>query len=166
MNLYGSEEELYPEIRNWLNNYLNEKYGGNKWSIMVSEDSHKHFIEDALRRMGVNKGLFLRLKIKVDIVALLRKGDREELILMEVKLPPTSLKDLGQLWGYTQLLNPLESFLVSPNGTGTLNELYHVMNRDDLFIYGLKGERRMVVGRWDSVRKNLDQTSIIPNGVL
>lgn len=166
MNLYGSEEELYPEIRNWLNNYLNEKYGGNKWSIMVSEDSHKHFIEDALRRMGVNKGLFLRLKIKVDIVALLRKGDREELILMEVKLPPTSLKDLGQLWGYTQLLNPLESFLISPNGTGTLNELYHVMNRDDLFIYGLKGERRMVVGRWDSVRKNLDQTSIIPNGVL
>jgi hypothetical protein len=164
--LYGSEEELYPEIRNWLNNYLNEKYGGNKWSIMVSEDSHKHFIEDALRRMGVNKGLFLRLKIKVDIVALLRKGDREELILMEVKLPPTSLKDLGQLWGYTQLLNPLESFLISPNGTGTLNELYHVMNRDDLFIYGLKGERRMVVGRWDSVRKNLDQTSIIPNGVL
>ena len=166
MNLYGSEEELYPEIRNWLNNYLNEKYGGNKWSIMVSEDSHKHFIEDALRRMGVNKGLFLRLKIKVDIVALLRKGDREELILMEVKLPPTSLKDLGQLWGYTQLLNPLESFLISPNGTGTLNELYHVMNRDDLFIYGLKGERRMVVGRWDTVRKTLDQSTIIPNGLF
>ena len=164
--MYESEEKLYPEIRGWLSSYLNEKYGGSKWSVLVSEDSHKHFIEDALKRMGVSKGLYLRLRIKVDIVALLRKGAREELVLMEVKLPPTSLKDLGQLWGYTQLLNPLESFLVSPNGTGTLNELYHVMNRDDLFIYGLKGERRMVVGRWDTVRKTLDQSTIIPNGLF
>lgn len=159
-----SEEQLYPEIREWLSRYLSEKYGKSKWSVLVSEDSHKHFIEDALKRMGVNKGLFLRLKIKVDIVALLRRGSREELVLMEVKLPPASLKDLGQLWGYTQLLNPLESFLVSPNGTGTLNELYHVMNRDDLFTYGLKGEKKMVVGRWDTVRKTLDESTIIPNG--
>ena len=164
--MYVSEENLYPEIRVWLNGYLNEKYGRSKWSVLVSGDSHKHFIEDALKRMGVSKGLFSRLKIKVDIVALLRKGTREELVLMEVKLPPTSLKDLGQLWGYTQLLNPLESFLVSPNGTGTLNELYHVMKRDDLFTYGIKSEKRMVVGRWDTVRKTLDESTIIPNGRL
>ena len=164
MNLSDSEEQLYPEIREWLSKYLVEKYGRRKWSILVSEDSHKHFIEDALKRMGVSNGLFLRLKIKVDIVALLRRESREELVLMEVKLPSTSLKDLGQLWGYTQLLNPIESFLVSPNGTGTLKELYHVMNRDDLFTYGLKGEKKMVVGRWDTVRKTLDESTIIPNG--
>ena len=130
----------------------------------MSEDSHKRFVEDALKKMGVNKGLYVRLKIKVDIVASLKKRNREELVLVEVKIPPTSLKDLGQLWGYTQLLNPIESFLVSPNGTGTLNELYSVMNRDDIFTYGLKGERRMIVGRWDTVRKTLDQSSIIPHG--
>ena len=105
------EEELYPEIRRWLNNYLKEKYGKDNWTVLVSEDSHKHFIEDALKRMGINRGLFTRLKIKVDIVASLKKGNREELVHMEVKVPPTSLKDLGQLWGYTQLINPLESSL-------------------------------------------------------
>lgn len=158
------EEELYPEIRRWLNNYLKEKYGKDNWTVLVSEDSHKHFIEDALKRMGINRGLFTRLKIKVDIVASLKKGNREELVLMEVKVPPTSLKDLGQLWGYTQLINPLESFLVSPNGTGTLDELYHVMDRDDLFAFGAKGERRMIVGRWNTVRKTIDESTIIPNG--
>ena len=93
----GNEEELYPEIRVWLNNYLQEKYGRDNWTILVSEDSHKRFIEDALRKMGVSKGLFARLKIKVDIVASLKKRNREELVLVEVKIPPTSLKDLGQL---------------------------------------------------------------------
>ena len=164
MSLSDYEEELYPEIRKWLNDYLKEKYGKSKWTVLVSEDSHKHFIEEALKRMGINRGLFSRLKIKVDIVASLKKGNREELVLMEVKFPPASLKDLGQLWGYTQLINPLESFLVSPNGTGTLDELYHVMDRDDLFAYGAKGERRMIVGRWDTVRKTLDGSTIIPNG--
>lgn len=159
-----NEEELYPEIRVWLKNYLREKYGRDNWSILVSEDSHKRFIEDALKKMGVSKGLYVRLKIKVDIVASLKKRDREELVLVEVKVPPTSLKDLGQLWGYTQLLNPIESFLLSPNGTGTLNELYNVMNRDDIFTYGLKGERRMIIGQWDTLRKTLDQSSIIPHG--
>ena len=164
MSLPRIEEELYPEIRVWLNNYLKEKYGKSRWSVLVSEDSHKHFIEDSLERMGVSRGLFLRLKIKVDIVALLRKGNQQELVLMEVKLPSTTLKDLGQLWGYTQLLNPLESFLVSSSGTGSLNELYHSLHRDDLFTYGNKGERRMIVGRWDTIRKTIDESSIIPTG--
>lgn len=161
-----TEEQFYPEIREWLRRYLLEKYERNRWSVMISEVSHRHFIEDTLREMGVNQGLFFRMKVKVDIVAMLKKGDREELVLVEVKLPPTSLKDLGQLWGYTQLLDPLESFLISPNGTGTLDELYHIMHRDDLFAYGSKREKRMVVGRWDTTRKTLDEASLIPEGLF
>jgi hypothetical protein len=157
------EEDLYADIRDWLYRYLRDKYGRNRWEVSISEVSHKYFIEESMRKMGVERGLFIRLKIKVDVVALLIKENSKKLVLVEVKQPPITLKDLGQLWGYTQLLNPLESFLLSPNGTGSLSDLYHVLHRDDLFAYGDKRERKMIAARWDTIRKTIDPNTLVPD---
>jgi hypothetical protein len=161
--VFLKEEDLYADIRDWLYRYLKGKYGRNRWEVYISEDSHKYFIEDSLQELGVERGLFMRLKIKVDVVALLRKERSEKLVLVEVKQPPITLKDLGQLWGYTQLLNPIESFLLSPNGTGSLSDLYHVLHRDDLFAYGDKRERKMIAARWDAIRKTIDLNTLVPD---
>lgn len=81
---------------------------------------------------------------------------------MEVKNQPLTLADLGQLWGYTQLINPVESFLISPDGLGTLEYLFKVLKREDLLVYGLKKEKMMRLCKWDSQRKSIDYATLIP----
>jgi len=92
----------------------------------------------------------------------LRRGDDYKLIFVEVKDAELTLKDLGQLWGYTQLINPIESFLISPKGLGVLSHLFNVLKREDLLKYGLRENKFMRVAKWDKNRKSIDYASIIP----
>ena len=86
----------------------------------------------------------------------------DELFFIEVKDQPLTLGDLGQLWGYTELINPIESFLVSSEGLGSLVYLLKVLKREDLLVYGMKKERMMKICKWDQARKTIDYSTLIP----
>lgn len=110
-----------------------------------------------------NKGLNgIGLGIKIDIVGVLKKEGSVKLAFIEVKDKPLTLSDLGQLWGYTQLINPIESFLISSSGLGTLEFLFKVLKREDLLIYGQKKEKMMCICKWDIIKKMIDYSSLVP----
>lgn len=90
------------------------------------------------------------------------KGKDIKLVFVEVKDKPLTLKDLGQLWGYSQLIDPIESFLISSKGLGSLNYILNVLNREDLLFYGKKRERMMRVCKWDEKRQSIDYFTLIP----
>ncbi|MHB1492800.1 MAG: hypothetical protein ACYCSG_00085 [Thermoplasmataceae archaeon] len=156
----SSERDLYPSIELWLKRYLVEKYPG--FTVETTFQSSNIKLGDVLRKEGLRYSNALLLNIKIDIVGILKKNEQVQLVLVEVKKNQLSLKDLGQLWGYTQLINPIESFLISPVGLGAISELYHVLKRRDIFLYGLKREKTMRVALWDAARKSIDYSSIIP----
>jgi hypothetical protein len=115
-----------------------------------------------MREYGLNISRALLLNIKIDILGILRDDKREELVFVEVKDDLLTLKDLGQLWGYTQLINPVESFLISSKGLGLLGELYNTLKRRDLFVYGSKRERTMKAALWLKSSNSIDYASMIP----
>jgi len=102
------------------------------------------------------------LSIKIDVIGILKKGNDVKLVFVEVKDKPLTLIDLGQLWGYTQLIDPIESFLISSKGLGCLEYLFKVLKREDLLYYGPKREKMMKVAKWDVRRKSIDYDSLIP----
>lgn len=155
------ESDLYPSIEKWLNNYLRERYP--KFQVKTTYRSSTRTLENVLREFGLNISRALLLNIKIDVLGILRYGTQEELVFVEVKDDTLTLKDLGQLWGYTQLINPLESFLISPKGLGTLSELYNTLKRRDLFAYGTKRERIMRVAVWLENNGSIDYGSMIPH---
>lgn len=155
-----TESDLYPQIEKWLNNYLTDKYP--KFHVETTYRSASRKLESVLREYGLKFSHTLFLNIKVDLLGMLRNKEKEELVFVEVKDAQLTLKDLGQLWGYTQLLNPLESFLISSIGLGTLNELYYTLNRRDLFVYGSKRERIMRAAVWLKDNGSLDYGSMVP----
>ncbi|MEM0050520.1 MAG: hypothetical protein QXV17_11355 [Candidatus Micrarchaeaceae archaeon] len=155
-----SEKDLYPEIENWLNNYLSGKYVG--YQVETTHGSATRKLENVLREFGLNFSDAILLNVKVDVVGILRNQKKEELVFVEVKEKALTLKDLGQLWGYTQLINPLESFLISPQGLGILSELYNTLGRRDLFVYGQKSEREMKAAQWLQSEKSIDYLTMIP----
>ena len=158
----SKEEKLYPEIEEWLKNYLIDKYSG--YSIEVTSETSRHFLDVILRKKNIFLNEAIGLKIKVDIVGILKRGDEFKLVLIEVKDDELTLKDLGQLWGYTQLLNPVESFLISSKGFGRLSHLFNAQKREDLLKYGIKENKFMRIAKWDKTRKSIDWATIIPKG--
>ena len=155
-----AEKDLYPDIKNWLYTYLKEKYKG--YTVETTFETYKKALDVVLRRKGITLKEAIGLSIKIDIIGILKRGNIVKLVFVEVKDKPLTLKDLGQLWGYTQLINPIESFLISSEGLGSLSYIFNVLRREDLLRYGKKGERVMYVGRWDTRRKSIDYDSLIP----
>ncbi|MHB1507494.1 MAG: hypothetical protein ACYCUZ_05495 [Cuniculiplasma sp.] len=156
-----SEIDLYPSIEVWLNKHLKEKYPN--YDVETTYKSSTHTLENVMREHGINLSKAYLLNIKIDILGILRKKNNIELVFVEVKDAMLTLKDLGQLWGYTQLINPIESFLISSKGLGVLSEIYNVLNRRDLFVYGSKGERTMKAAKWSINSKSIDYSTLIPH---
>jgi hypothetical protein len=154
------EEYLYPEIEKWLNQYLKERYKGH--DVISTYETSRLSLDTYLKQsLGIEIKEAIGLSIKVDIMAVI-KGKDIKLVLVEVKDKPLTLKDLGQLWGYSQLIDPIESFLISSKGLGSLNYLLNVLNRKDLLFYGQKRERMMRVCKWDEKKQSIDYFTLIP----
>ncbi|MFQ5531352.1 MAG: hypothetical protein ACE5ES_01925 [Candidatus Nanoarchaeia archaeon] len=155
-----AEEKLYPEIEEWLKKYLQEKYIG--YSIETTYETSRRNLDAFLRDKNIKCKESIGLGIKVDIVGILKRGDKFEFVFVEVKDKPLTLKDLGQLWGYTQLINPKESFLISPKGLGTLNYIFNVLKRQDLLRYGNNSNKYMKLAKWNKRRKWIDNSTLMP----
>ena len=154
------EQKLYPEIQSWLQDYLKYRYKGYK--IWTTSETHKRSLEIVLKNIIPPLPEIIGLSIKIDIVGALKRGPNTRLVFVEVKNKPLTLKDLGQLWGYTQLVKPVEAFLLSSEGLGTLSYILNVLKREDLLKYGDKEKRMMRVAKWDIIRKTIDYDTLIP----
>ncbi len=154
------EEDLYPDISNWLNLYLKEKYPG--YSIETTYTTARVSLDSLLSSRNIILNEAVGLNIKIDIVGILRRGSQNKLAFIEVKNKELTLKDLGQLWGYTQLIDPVESFLISSSGLGALSKILKVLKREDLLKYGDNQEKMMKVAKWDLLKKSIDYDSLIP----
>ena len=154
------EELLYPDIESWCKKYLEDKY--KRYSVATTHKTSRISLDSYLKTIGLEVKDAIGLSIRVDIVGVLRKSNETKLFFIEVKDSPLTLTDLGQLWGYTQLIDPVESFLISSKGLGSLEYLLKVIKREDLLAYGIKKEKMMRVCKWDEDRKAIDYSSLIP----
>ena len=84
-------------------------------------------------------------------------------MFIEAKKTPLNLHDLGQLWAYCKLCDPLEAFLLSSVGLGSLNKILNNFSREDLLDFG-DGKRikKKQVGKWDLRSNSIDFASIVP----
>jgi len=154
------EEKLYPEIKEWLQNYLTDKY--KSYNIETTYETSRRNLDVVLNSKGIQSKEAIGLQIKIDIVGILKRGDDFKLVFVEVKDTELTLKDLGQLWGYTQLIDPVESFLISSKGLGRLSHLFNVLKREDLLKFGTKINKFMQLAKWDKGRKSIDYSSLTP----
>ena len=154
------EKDLYPEIERWLKQYLEDRYP--RMEIITTHKTSGMTLDTYLSYHNIDVKEAIGLSIKVDIVGIIRSKKKTKLAFVEVKDKPLSLSDLGQLWGYTQLIDPAESFLISSKGLGGLDKVLKVLKREDLLVYGKKRDKHMKVVKWDSRRGTIDSFSLIP----
>jgi hypothetical protein len=158
------ERSLYPDVAVWLKERLRWLYPG--WKVEVHDTSRVR-LSSFLDRRGLARTFAgsEAFEIEVDISGVLRRGDRSLLAFVECKTEPISLKDIGQILGYSLVASPVIAVILSPSGVSTaLNLLLNTYNRTDLLQYAK--DRRIKVGTWDIARKQIDPASVIPAGEL
>lgn len=162
INNVSKENELYEPMRQWLQTYLEDKY---KYAEIITIDSHARTLDSFLKEYGVLEQypLTVGLDIQVDVLGIVKLKNKSHLVFIEAKKTKLNLHDLGQLWAYCKLCDPLEAFLLSSYGLGSLNKIFNNLLRDDLLDFGDgKKIKKMQVGRWDITTNSIDYNSLIP----
>lgn len=155
-----AEKDWYPEMSNWLKRYLVDKYKG--YEVIVTYETAVQKLDVVLMKYGIDCPMAKGLDIEVDIIGILKRKNLYKLVFMEVKDVPLKLTHLGQLWGYCQLINPEEAFLISPRGLGTLGKCLVDLRRIDILQYGENHiNKSMKVVKWDPTSKSLDYTTLV-----
>ena len=157
--LKHKEKDLYPEITDWFKQYLTDKYKNH--NITTTYETSKKSLDAVLSSYGLRFDHLSGLLIKIDILGIITKNNNNpQLAFIEVKDEDLTLKDLGQLWGYTMIANPIESFLISSTGIGSLYKIFKIHRRMELLHYG--DGRMMNIVKWNSDRKIIDYDTKIP----
>ena len=156
------EYELYEPMRVWFQRYLEEKYVG---SNVVAVDTSTKTLDGILTDYGVIDQYphIVGLDIQIDILGLISKRGKTQIAFIEAKKTQLNLHNLGQLWAYCRLCDPVEAFLLSSVGLGCLSKILNNLGRQDLLDYGNgKIIKQMKVGKWDISKNNLDYKTLIP----
>ncbi|MBR4199637.1 MAG: hypothetical protein IKQ94_12785 [Bacteroidales bacterium] len=161
-NNVKKEYELYEPMRNWLQQHLEDKYKG--WDVLTI-DSHARTLDSFLEENNIldNYPQIVGLDIQIDVLGILKKAKKTGIVFIEAKKTQLNLHDLGQLWAYCKLCDPLEAFLLSSNGLGSLNKILNNLSRTDLLDFGDgKVVKKMQIGKWDIASKSIDFKTLIP----
>jgi uncharacterized membrane protein (UPF0136 family) len=159
-----SEDELYEPVKNWLHKYLieNTKSKFVKTFNGANETMAKLLIREGLTD-GIENALFF--DIKIDIFAVIEIKKKRRLVIVECKKDTMGLVHLGQLIGYSQIINPWLSILLSPTGiTSGLNNFIVNHKMDRLMRYGEDG--KIIICTWEIAKNAPDVFKTIPKGGL
>ena len=85
------EEKLYPKIKEWLQQYLSDKYKG--YAIETTSQTSRQNLDAVLRSKGIEFKEAMGLNIKIDIIGILKKGNEYKFIFVEVNIFLMSFDD-------------------------------------------------------------------------
>jgi hypothetical protein len=160
-NTSKREKLLYKPISNWLLEYLKNKNSQDEIEVY---DIHKIYLSDFLERQRLIKAFseYSTYKIKVDLLGIIKKNDKIELVFAEVKDTPLELRSVAQLLGYCKIAKPQQAFLISPKGFGKhLNDLINKFGRVDILEY--YQNKKITIAKWEQSRNAIRFDTSIPS---
>lgn len=160
-----SEAQLYEPVCTWLKQTLSQKY--KRMNVRVF-DSHKIKLSRLINDLRL-QSLFPQYNawdVKVDVTGVISSKNKGHLALVECKTKALTLRDVGQLLGYSIVVDPILSILTSPGSpTEPLITLLKDYGRLDVLQYG-PAKRHIRIAKWDSTRREIVPASVLPAGRL
>jgi len=161
--MYSREEEMYPDVREWLEDRLRHVMKDADVRVYVTS---RTTVADLIERERLTRyfgDIYRTYDIMVDIAGIIIRNNKGELAFVECKLNKISLRELSQLLGYSVVARPRYSIIISPRGASdSLRTLLISYRRTDILEYA-RG-RRIAIARWDVNKKDIDYATIIPPG--
>ena len=160
-----NEAELYEPVRAWLETILKDHY--KRMNVRVF-DSHNLRLSRLITDLGF-QSLFPQFNawdVMVDVTGIVSNDKKGYLALVECKTKQLTLRDVGQLLGYSIVVNPILSVLTSPSPpSDPLITLLKDYGRLDVLQYG-PSRRHIRIAKWDIVKREVIPSSMLPPGRL
>lgn len=156
------ESVLYPQVASWLSSYLHGRYPR---ASVAAFDTHAVDLAGFLRKEGIHHYFkdCEAYEIQVDVTGIVRTGETIRLAFVECKVGPITLRDVGQLLGYSLVARPEWSYLLSPLGlSDRLNTLLVTFGRHGVLNYGK--DRAIRLASWNIGRREVDLSTLVPRG--
>jgi hypothetical protein len=161
--MYSREEEMYPDVREWLEDRLRRVMKDADVRVYVTS---RTTVADLIEREHLTRyfgDIYRTYDIMVDITGIIIRNNKGELAFIECKLNKISLRELSQLLGYSVVARPRYSMIISPRGTSdSLRTLLISYRRTDILEYA--HGRKIAVAQWNADKKDIDYATIIPSG--
>lgn len=158
---YKKEKEMYPDVKNWLQRTLEEKYP--KSRVYCYDTSQVYLNKFLSENKFKNFKDSITYEIKVDITAIIDFTKKSELVFVECKSGNITLKDISQLLGYSKVAKPIHSLIISQKGVSDpVKKLFTVYKRYDVLEY--ENNRRILIAPWIYEKNEIDYSRIIPTG--
>ena len=159
------EYDLYEPVCLWLNHILIQRF--KRMQVRVI-DSHKIKLSKLISGLGFQR-LFPQFNawdVKIDVTGVVTDGKTGHLALVECKANQLTLRDVAQLLGYSIVVKPILSVLVSPAPpTDPLITLLKDYGRLDILRYG-PSNRFIRIATWDMAKREVIPASLLPPGSL
>ena len=99
VNNVRKEEELYPDMRNWLSSYLSNKYKNECETIVV--DCHSIYLDSVLEQYDVIQYFpqTVGLKIQIDVLGIVKWKNQAKIFFIEAKnsLNPSESRSIANI---------------------------------------------------------------------
>ncbi|MBN2020833.1 MAG: hypothetical protein JW749_11490 [Sedimentisphaerales bacterium] len=159
------EYDLYEPVRLWLERVLCQRFKRMNVNVI---DSHNVKLSKLIAKLGVQK-LFPQFNawdVKIDVTGLVFDDKMGHLALVECKADQLTLMDVAQLLGYSIIVKPVLSVLLSPaSPTDPLITLLKDYGRLDVLKYG-PSNRYIRIAKWDKAKKEVIPASLLPPGSI
>lgn len=158
------ESDLYPPMCTWLQTVMEYKYRRSGCEVRVV-DASQYVLDKVLEQNGILSYFpkIVGLDIQIDVLGMAIWPDHAELTFIEAKKTRLVLRDLGQLWAYCKLCDPVDAYLLTSADLGTLDKVLNHLSREDMLDYGDRRiVKKMKVARWDITRQTIDENSVVP----
>ena len=162
MTKINNEKDLYPLVKKWLRKFLKDRHRRSK---VETYDTHnvsvsKFLLDKKLQTYFTELSAY---DIKVDVTGIIISKKAAKLAFVECKIKPITLKDVGQILGYSRVANPAYSFIVSPKGLSSpLSILLRTFGRYDVLAY--QDNKKIRIAKWNLNRMEIEYNSLLPPG--
>ncbi|HID93234.1 MAG TPA: hypothetical protein EYP60_03960 [bacterium (Candidatus Stahlbacteria)] len=158
------EKELYKPVAFWLEQYL---YGKFRNVEIQAFDSHEYYVSDVIAKKNLSAYFpqFSTYKVKIDVLGVVLYEKTGFLALIECKIKPITIMDLSQVIGYSKILNPILSVIISPQKwSNSIHCLIEIFKRQDVLEYA--HGRKIVLSKWDINSNSVSYSETLPIGYL
>jgi len=149
-------------MRSWLEKFLRKKYSNTHEILdVIIPESNLSKLADVHIKSCRNYSAW---EFKPDVLGILRnkKNAQIELVLLNRSISALSLKEIGEIYCYSKLINSKLSLLISLRGIS--NEVNILLIDDEfrnrLLRYSDSGQ--IIIFSWDQERNSVNENSIIP----
>lgn len=160
--LYKNESYMYEPVRGWWERFLQERHKRSQVSVYdTSKTVLYRFVQG--HHLEASFPDYLTYEVEVDITGVIITRGKAKLALVECKLRPITLRDVGQMLGYSKVTRPLYSLIISPRGlSDSLIRLLKNFQRFDVLDYG--NGQRIRLATWSPQRQETLSESLLPPG--